>query len=52
MMGLTFKENCPDIRHSKVFDIIYFLKRKIFLVEIFDPWLEDQDKRKLKNLDL
>ena len=43
MMGLTFKENCPDIRHSKVFDIIYFLKKKNIFVEIFDPWL-DQDK--------
>ena len=48
MMGLTFKENCPDIRHSKVFDIIYFLKKKNIFVEIFDPWLEDQDKKKLK----
>ena len=27
IMGLTFKENCPDIRNSKVFDIINFLKK-------------------------
>ena len=50
MMGLTFKENCPDIRHSKVFDIIYFLKKKNIFVEIFDPWLEDQDKKKIKKI--
>ena len=29
VMGLTFKENCPDIRHSRVFDIIYYLKKKM-----------------------
>ena len=49
-MGLTFKENCPDIRHSRVFDIIYYLKKKNVNIEIFDPWLDNEDKNKLRNL--
>ena len=35
-MGLTFKENVPDIRNSKVFDIINYLKTKKINVQVFD----------------
>ena len=36
VMGLSFKENCPDIRNSKIFDIIdFFLKKKIY-VDLYD----------------
>ncbi len=37
IMGLTFKENCPDIRNSKVFDLISKLKQFNIKVEIYDP---------------
>jgi nucleotide sugar dehydrogenase len=40
IMGLTFKENCPDIRNSKVFDIITELNKKKCTVDVCDPWLE------------
>ncbi len=40
IMGLTFKENCPDTRNSKVFDIVDYLKTKNIEVDICDPWVD------------
>jgi UDP-N-acetyl-D-glucosamine/UDP-N-acetyl-D-galactosamine dehydrogenase len=37
ILGLTFKENCPDTRNSKVFDIIKTLNKKNCQVDVFDP---------------
>jgi UDP-N-acetyl-D-galactosamine dehydrogenase len=42
IMGLTFKENCPDLRNSKVYDIIKSLEANNANVDVFDPWAEDQ----------
>lgn len=39
IMGFTFKENCSDIRNSKVEDIYNFFIKKKFDVEIYDPWV-------------
>ena len=39
IMGLTFKENCPDLRNSKVFDIINELKTFGINIEVYDPWV-------------
>ena len=41
ILGLTFKEDCPDIRNTKVIDIINLLKDKNFLIDIFDPNVEN-----------
>lgn len=38
LLGVTFKENCPDIRNSKVFEIVHFLKNKFMEVSVFDPF--------------
>jgi len=38
VLGITFKENCPDIRNSRVIDIINELKSFDLKVDIFDPW--------------
>jgi UDP-N-acetyl-D-galactosamine dehydrogenase len=38
VLGVTFKENCPDSRNSKVFDIIDQLKEQGALVDAFDPY--------------
>ncbi|KYP15131.1 nucleotide sugar dehydrogenase [Flavihumibacter sp. CACIAM 22H1] len=38
VLGLTFKENCPDIRNTKVVDIIHHLKDQGVEVDIYDPW--------------
>jgi len=38
MLGITFKENCPDIRNTKAVDIVYELMDYGVDVEIYDPW--------------
>ena len=38
MLGITFKENCPDIRNSKVVDVVRELRKQGARVEIYDPW--------------
>lgn len=40
VMGLTFKENCPDIRNSRVVDLVKSLKEFNAEVDIYDPWVE------------
>lgn len=40
VLGLTFKENCPDIRNSKVIDIIYELEEFGIQVDVYDPWAD------------
>ncbi len=39
IMGLTFKENCPDLRNTKVVDILTELKEYNVNVDIYDPWV-------------
>ena len=46
VMGLSFKENVPDIRNSKSFDIIRYLKKKKFNVFCYD---NNVDKKSLKD---
>jgi len=41
--GITFKENCPDIRNSKIFDIFHFLNSDGFIVDLYDPWVNHDD---------
>ncbi|HQO10254.1 MAG TPA: Vi polysaccharide biosynthesis UDP-N-acetylglucosamine C-6 dehydrogenase TviB [Clostridiales bacterium] len=43
VLGMTFKENCPDIRNSRVIDIINELKEYGCKVEIFDPWADKHE---------
>lgn len=43
IMGLTFKENCPDIRNSKVDDIIKRLNEYEICPVVVDPWVGEQD---------
>ena len=38
ILGITFKENCPDVRNSKVFDLINHLKDFGCNIDVFDPW--------------
>jgi UDP-N-acetyl-D-glucosamine/UDP-N-acetyl-D-galactosamine dehydrogenase len=43
ILGITFKENCPDIRNSKVIDIYNELKQFQINVDIYDPWANPAD---------
>lgn len=45
IFGLTFKENCPDTRNSKVSDIVVRLKEYGIQPEIVDPWASDKDAK-------
>lgn len=43
VMGLTFKENCPDLRNTKVLDIVTELKEYNIKVDINDPWCSTEE---------
>jgi UDP-N-acetyl-D-galactosamine dehydrogenase len=45
VMGLTFKENCPDIRNSKVADLLATLAEYNATVEVWDPWVDRAEAR-------
>jgi UDP-N-acetyl-D-galactosamine dehydrogenase len=40
VLGLAFKENCPDVRNTKVFDIIRALREYNTQVDVYDPWVD------------
>jgi UDP-N-acetyl-D-galactosamine dehydrogenase len=43
VMGLTFKENCPDLRNTRVVDIVAELKDYNCCVDVFDPWVSVEE---------
>jgi UDP-N-acetyl-D-galactosamine dehydrogenase len=43
VLGLTFKENCPDLRNSKVVDVVRELERYGSKVDVYDPWIDHQE---------
>jgi UDP-N-acetyl-D-glucosamine/UDP-N-acetyl-D-galactosamine dehydrogenase len=43
VLGLTFKENCPDLRNSKIVDIVKELKSYHVAVDIYEPWCTPSD---------
>jgi UDP-N-acetyl-D-galactosamine dehydrogenase len=44
VLGITFKENCPDMRNTKVIDIISELRDYECNVDVYDYWVDDSDK--------
>ena len=40
VLGLSFKENCPDIRNTKIIDIVHELKEYHMDVDVYDPWVD------------
>ncbi len=45
VMGLAFKENCPDLRNSKVADLVSELQKYGAAVDVWDPWVSAKDAR-------
>ena len=43
IMGLTFKENCPDIRNTRVIDLISAFQGLNCSVDVFDPWVDKEE---------
>ncbi len=52
IMGATFKENCPDVRNSKIIDAYDYLKKKGASVEVFDPIADKKLLKKMYGIDL
>ena len=43
VMGLTFKENCPDLRNTRVVDVIEDLKDFNTRIDVYDPWVSNEE---------
>jgi UDP-N-acetyl-D-galactosamine dehydrogenase len=52
LMGITFKENCPDIRNSKSYDLYRHLIDNKYLVDVFDPNASKIDVKNYYNINL
>lgn len=52
IMGLTFKENCPDLRNTRVIDIINELKSYHVNIDIHDPWASTPEAHEEYGIDL
>lgn len=52
MLGITFKENCPDIRNSKAIDVYNTLKSFNMNVDVYDPWASAKEVKQKLKLDL
>jgi len=52
ILGITFKENCPDIRNSKVIDIYRELQDYGIKVDVYDPWASPEKVRAQFDIDL
>lgn len=46
IMGLTFKENCPDLRNTRVVDIVKELNDYGIQVDVFDPWVNPEEAQR------
>jgi len=52
VMGLTFKENCPDLRNTRVVDVISELRSFGCVVDVHDPWVDPAEARTEYGFDL
>jgi UDP-N-acetyl-D-glucosamine/UDP-N-acetyl-D-galactosamine dehydrogenase len=52
ILGFTFKENCPDVRNTRVIDIYEELKAFGFDVDVYDPWADAKEVKKEYNFEL
>jgi UDP-N-acetyl-D-galactosamine dehydrogenase len=52
VMGLAFKENCPDLRNTRVIDIVQDLAGHEALVDVWDPWIDTEEARAEYGLEL
>lgn len=45
ILGLSFKENCPDIRNTRIIDIVNELKEYHIDADVYDPWIDAQEAK-------
>ncbi|GGA82353.1 nucleotide sugar dehydrogenase [Nitratireductor aestuarii] len=52
ILGLTFKENCPDLRNTRVIDVIRELQEYNVSVDIHDPWVDETEAKREYGLNM
>lgn len=52
VLGFTFKENCPDVRNTKVIDIVKTLQQYNVNITIYDPWANQEIAKREYNVDV
>lgn len=52
VLGITFKENCPDVRNTRVYDVVKALQDYEMNVTIYDPWANPQDVEREYGLEM
>jgi UDP-N-acetyl-D-galactosamine dehydrogenase len=52
VMGITFKENCPDVRNTKIADIVYELRNWGVSVVVVDPWANQKELQEIYDIKL
>lgn len=50
ILGLSFKENCPDVRNTKIIDIVRELEEYNIEVDIYDPWVNTEEAKREYNI--
>lgn len=50
ILGLSFKENCPDVRNTKVIDIVHELQEYNIEVDVYDPWVDTAEAEREYNV--
>jgi len=46
ILGLSFKENCPDVRNTKIIDIVNELQEYNIEVDVYDPWVDASEAKR------
>ncbi|WP_296243960.1 UDP binding domain-containing protein, partial [Psychrobacter sp. UBA6766] len=46
VLGLSFKENCPDVRNTKVIDIVHELEEYNINIDVYDPWVDSSEAQR------
>ena len=52
VLGLAFKENCPDLRNTRVIDIVRDLQTSNAVVDVYDPWVDADECQSLYGIDM
>ena len=50
VLGLSFKENCPDVRNTKVIDIVQELQKYNVEIDVYDPWIDANEAKHEYNI--
>jgi len=51
IMGLTFKENCPDLRNTRIVDLVERFKNSNCKVDVYDPWVDKIESKSQYNIE-